>query len=236
MTKSLSPAKPHNHLLARLPKDEFNRLSPLLQPVLLTAKQVLYKVRSSMDYVYFPTNGVVSAMTIMVDGSAIEVTTIGNEGVTGLTAFIGGETSPYEVIVQVSGDGLRMKADAFKEEAKRDGPLKKILVLYNTVFAMQVSYSVACNGLHKVEQRCCRWLLMTQDRVGSNVLRLTHEFLAIMLGVRRASVTEVLQPLQKRGMIRIRRGSIELLDRPGLEETSCECYRVVNEEFRRLLD
>jgi len=236
MTKGPSPAKPHNHLLARLPKDEFNRLSPLLQPVLLTAKQVLYQLRSPIDYVYFPTNGVVSAMTVMVDGSAIEVTTIGSEGVTGLTAFIGGETSPYKVIVQVSGDGLRMKADVFREEAKRDGPLKKILVLYNTFFAMQVSYSVACNGLHKIEQRCCRWLLMTQDRVGSNVLRLTHAYLAIMLGVRRASVTEVLQLLQKRGMIRIRRGSIELLDRSGLEETSCECYRVVNEEFRRLLD
>src|SRR5205809_3169862 len=120
-------------------------------------------------------------------------------------------------MVQVPGDGLRMRADVLKEEASQDGPLRRLLVLYNTAFSTQVSYSVACNGLHKVERRCCRWLLMTQDRVGSNVLPLTHEFLAIMLGVRRASVTDVLQPIQKRGLIQNCRGRIEITDRPGLE-------------------
>jgi CRP-like cAMP-binding protein len=228
------PALPDNQLLARLPQGEYQRLTPHLQAVSLAPKQLLYKARSPIDYVYFPTSGVVSAMTIMEDGAAIEVATIGNEGMTGLTAFIGGETSPNEVMVQVPGDGLRMRADVLKEETRQDGPLRRLLVLYNTAFSTQVSYSVACNGLHKVEQRCCRWLLMTADRVGSDRLPLTHEFLAIMLGVRRSSLTEVLQPLQQRGLIQNSRGTIKVLDRPGLEATSCECYRTVKEEFVRL--
>jgi CRP-like cAMP-binding protein len=219
-----------------LPSSEFRRLSPTLQAVPLVAKQNIFKVRARFDYVYFPTVGVISAMTVMEDGSAIEVATIGNEGMAGLTAAFGGETSPYEVMVQVSGEGLRMPTDVFAKEAGKDGPLRQIMVLYNTAFATQVSYSVACNGLHIVQKRCCRWLLMTQDRVGSNVLSLTHEFLAIMLGVRRASVTEVLLPLQERGLIRNGRGQIEIVDRPGLESLVCECYRAVNDEFARLFD
>ena len=195
----VAPGRSGNRLLALLPHDEYRRLSPLLKVVPLPVKQLLYKARSPIDYVYFPVSGFVSAMTVMEDGCAIEVATIGKEGMAGLTAFIGGETSPYEVMVQVSGQGVRMRADEFKREASRDGDLRRILVRYNTAFAVQVSYSVACNGLHTVEKRCCRWLLMTQDRVGANRLALTHEFLSIMLGVRRASVTDILQPLQEAG-------------------------------------
>ena len=127
-----------------------------------------------------------------------------------------------------------MRADVLHEECEQDGPLRRLLIRYNTAYSTQVSYSVACNGLHKVEKRCCRWLLMTQDRVGSNVLPLTHEFLAIMLGVQRSSLTEVLHPLKERGLISNGRGTIQVLDRPGLEATSCECYRSVKEEFVRL--
>ncbi len=228
------PAQPANRLLALLPQAEYQRLTPHLQTVTLALRQVLYKARSPINYVYFPSRGIVSAMTIMENGAAIEVATIGNEGMSGLSAFIGGKTSPNEVMVQVPGEGIRMSADVLKEEAKRDGPLRRLLIQYNTAFSTQVSYSVACNGLHKIEKRCCRWLLMCQDRVGSNMLPLTHEFLAIMLGVQRSSVTEVLHPLQERGLILNGRGKIQIVDRPGLEATSCECYRVVKEEFARL--
>jgi CRP-like cAMP-binding protein len=227
-------AQSANRLLALLPRVEYQRLSPRLKAVSLSPRQVLYKARSPIDYVYFPTSGIVSAMTIMEDGAAIEVATIGNEGMTGLTAFIGGKTSPYEVMVQVPGDGVRMSADVLKEVADQDGPLRRLLVLYHTAFATQVSYSVACNGLHKIERRCCRWLLMTADRVGTDVLPLTHEFLAVMLGVRRSSLTEVIHPLQERGLILNGRGKIRIVDRPGLEATSCECYRTVKEVFARL--
>ncbi len=235
MSKSSPPpAQPANRLLALLPPADYQRLTPWLQGVSFPPKQVLYKARSPIDYVYFPSSGIVSAMTVMGDGAAIEVATIGNEGMAGLTAFIGGETSPNEVMVQVPGDGIRMPADVLRQEADKKGPLHRLLVLYNTAFATQVSYSVACNGLHKVEKRCCRWLLMCLDRVGSDVLPLTHEFLAIMLGVRRSSLTEVLHPLQERGLIHNGRGKIKVLHRDGLEATSCECYTSVKDEFARL--
>jgi CRP-like cAMP-binding protein len=195
-----------NRLLACLPRDEYQRLSAHLRAVPLTLGRALYRARGPIDYVYFPTPGVVSAMAVMADGSAIEIATIGNEGMTGLTAFVGGGTSPNEVMVQVPGAALRLHAAALREESKEDGPLRQLLVLYHEAYAAQVSYAVACNGLHKVEQRCYRWLLMAQDRVGSDEVPLTHEFLAIMLGVRRSSVTEVLHPLQERGLISNSRG------------------------------
>jgi CRP-like cAMP-binding protein len=229
-----APGRPANRLLALLPAADYRQLSVHLQAVPLPARQVLYKARSPIDYVYFPNSGFVSAMAVMEDGAAIEVATIGNEGMSGLTAFIGDSTSPYEVMVQVSGDGLRVAADVLHKAAAADGPLRDLLVRYNTAFATQVSYAVACNGLHKVEQRCCRWLLMTADRVGSDDLPLTHEFLGIMLGVRRASVTDVLNPLQVRGLVQNGRGLIRILDRPAMEATSCECYRAVRDEFARL--
>jgi CRP-like cAMP-binding protein len=145
------------------------------------------------------------------------------------------KTSANEVIMQIAGDGLRMDIDVLEEEAGRDSPLRRQLLLYQTAFLTQVSYSVACNGLHSVQQRCCRWLLMTHDRVDGDEVPLTHEFLGIMLGVRRASVTEVLRPLNERGLLNNGRGSISILDRSGLEGLACECYRKVKSEFDRLL-
>jgi CRP-like cAMP-binding protein len=229
-----SSAQPANRLLACLPPADYQRLLPKLQAVPLPLKQVLYKAYARIDYLYFPTAGVVSAMTIMEDGSAIEVATIGNEGVAGLTAFSGGEISPNEVMVQVAGDALRVRAKTIQEQARQEGPLRRALALYHTAFQTQVSYAVACNGLHTVQKRCCRWLLMTADRVGGDMLPLTHDLLAIMLGVRRSTVTEVLQPLQVQGLIQNERGKVIVLDRPGLEAISCECYRRVKEEFARL--
>ena len=223
-----------NRLLALLPPADFKRIARKLEAISLPTRQILYKVQGPIDYVYFPTSGIISAMAMMEDGNAIEVATVGNEGMADLSAFVGGETSPYEIMVQVAGAGFRMRVDALKKETATDSPLRQILVKYHMAFATQVSYSVACNGLHKVQKRCCRWLLMTADRVGSLIVPLTHEFLAIMLGVRRSSVTEVLQPLQEQGLIRSLRGKIQIVDRAGLEAASCECYRVVKEEFTRL--
>jgi CRP-like cAMP-binding protein len=229
------PPPPANRLLARLPAAEYDRLLPHLRPVPLKLDQVLHKARTPISHVYFPTGGVTSALTVLEDGAAIEVATVGNEGVVGSTAFLGAASSPHKVIVQVAGDGLRMDARVLAAEARSDGPLWDLLVRYHTAFLAQVSQSVACNGLHAVGQRCCRWLLMTHDRVGTDAFHLTHEHLAMMLGVRRQSVSLVLQPLQDRGLIAYRRGAITVRDRKGLEVAVCECYQLVRDEFARLL-
>jgi CRP-like cAMP-binding protein len=234
-TTPFPSARPDNKLLARLPAPDYQRLLPYLRPVSFNFKQILYAAGARIGHVYFPSSGCLSALTIMGDGSAIEVATIGNEGMVGLMAFIGAETAPNEVIVQIAGAGLRMEVEAFKEQANRNEAFRRVLLLYHSAFQTQISYAVACNGLHMVEPRCCRWLLMTQDRLQSDVLPLTHEFLGIMLGVRRSTVTEVLHPLQEAGLIECGRGKIEILNRKGLEALSCECYEAVKKEFHRLL-
>jgi CRP-like cAMP-binding protein len=230
------PSWRENRLLARLSVAECGSFLAMLEPVALPVKKQIFKVNGPVDKVYFPTSGVISAMTVMSDGSAIEVATIGREGMAGLSAILGGMTSPYEVIVQVSGDGLCMSAEAFASEVNHGGPLRQLIASYYNAFSVQVSFAVACNGLHKVEQRCCRWLLMTHDRVGADVLPLTHEFLGIMLGVRRASVTEVLNSLEAQGIVGNERGEIEILDRQRLEQHSCECYRQVQQQYERAFE
>jgi CRP-like cAMP-binding protein len=228
------PAGPRNRLLARLPEAAYRRLLPLLTPVPLNAGQILYEARGPIEYAYFPTGAVLSAMTVMEDGNAIEVATVGNEGLVGHYGS-GVKRSPHRVIVQIENGGLRIAARALQEEGAKDGPLKELLTAYQVAFMSQVSQSVACNGLHRLVQRCSRWLLMSRDRVGSDELRLTHEYLAIMLGARRASVTEALRPLQAAGVVRSHRGRITILDLAGLESRSCECYAVVRDEYDRLL-
>jgi CRP-like cAMP-binding protein len=235
MPKTKPRAAPHgNRLLARLPPAEYQRLLPRLKLVPLELKHVLYEAGSAIDYAYFPNRGVVSALTVMEDGRAIEVATVGDEGMAGLPLLVGAKTTPNRVIVQVSGDAMRMGANVLMEEVSRDTPLRRLLVLYHSAFQVQVSQAVACNGLHSVHQRCCRWLLMTQDRAHSDVFPMTHEFLAEMLGVRRSTVSEVLEPFQKKGLIRYNRGKCTVLDREGLKAGSCECYRRINEQFARL--
>ena len=229
------PAPPGNRLLARLPDADYHRLVPFLKPVELALDLVLYESHGQIDFAYFPTGAVLSALTIMRDGSVIEVATTGNEGLGGHTAAFGGKTSPNKVIVQIGGDGLRIEAKALRAEVANSGPLRELLTSYQAAFMSQVSQSVACNGLHRLEQRCCRWLLMTRDRTRSDDLRLSHEYLAFMLGARRASVTDALKPLQDAGLVRSQRGTISILDRKGLEARACECYLVVKEEYDRLL-
>jgi CRP-like cAMP-binding protein len=235
MPKTKLPAVPHgNRLLARLPPGEYQRLLPRLQLVPLPMKHVLYEARSPFDYAYFPNWGVVSALTVMDDGRAIEVATIGDEGMVGLPLLVGDKTTANRMIVQVPGEALRMAEDVLRDEVSRDSPLRRLLVLYHAAYLAQVSQAVACNGLHSVHQRCCRWLLMTQDRAHSNVFPMTHEFLAEMLGVRRSTVSEVLEPFKEEGLIRYSRGKCTVLDSEGLKAGSCECYRRINEEFERL--
>jgi CRP-like cAMP-binding protein len=235
MRKTKAAARPHgNQLLARLPPHEYQRLRRDFQLVPLELKQILYEAGSPIDYAYFPNRGVVSAMTVMEDGRALEVATIGDEGMVGLPLLVGAETAANLMMVQVAGEALRLSAQVLKGEVSRDSPLRSVLALYHTAFLAQVSQAVACNGLYTLQQRCCRWLLMTQDRTHSDVFPMTHEFLAMMLGVRRSSVSEVLEPLQKEGWIRSSRGKFTILNRDGLLAGSCECYRTIKEEFERL--
>lgn len=230
---SLNPGQ--NLFLARLPPAEYQRLAARMRLVSLDFKQILYKYRGPIDCVYFPISGTASALTIMEDGSAIEVATTGNEGVLGTSVLFAGNTSTNEIIVQIAGEALHMDVDVLEQEAGNDSPLLRLLLRYNMALLTQISQSVACNGLHPIQQRCCRWLLTTLDRMKSNVVPLTHEFLGIMLGVRRASVTEVLRSLHEQGLVHNSRGAITVLNRQGLEELSCECYRKVRLEFDRLL-
>jgi CRP-like cAMP-binding protein len=232
--QSTSATAPRNRLLARLPPGAYRDLLPLLQPVELPYGRVLYDANAAIDYAYFPADAILSALTVMQDGNLIEVATVGNEGLIGHYGF-GGTTSPHRVDVQLAGAGHRIAARALQEAAVAIGPLGELLASYHIAFMTQVSQSVACNGLHRLEERCCRWLLMCRDRVGTDDIRLTHEYLAAMLGARRASVTDALRPLQEAGLLRSRRGRITLLDEAGLQARACECYLVVRGRYEQLL-
>lgn len=228
------PAEPRNRLLSRLPEAELRRLRPSLSFLELSYEQVLYEADGPIEFVYFPIDSVLSALTVMQDGNMIEVATVGAEGLVGHYGS-DSKTSPHRVVAQIGGGSFRMDAGTLADEVAQTGPLRELLAAYRIAFMAQVSQSVACNGLHRLEQRCCRWLLMSRDRCGTDDLRLTHDYLALMLGARRASVTEVLRPLQEAGLVRSSRGQIRILDGVGLEERSCECYQVVRERYDRLL-
>jgi CRP-like cAMP-binding protein len=178
----------------------------------------------------------ISVVSIMNDGTTIEVGTIGNEGMAGACLLLETKSVPYQYFVQIAGYGYSLDADTLKSEAKRDTNFRDLVLRCHSAFLMQTMQGAACNGLHSVSQRCCRWLLMSQDRVGSDTIALTHEFLGLMLGARRASVTDVLRPLQNRGWIQSKRGAITVLDRNGLESGSCECYRIISDQQKQLLN
>jgi CRP-like cAMP-binding protein len=203
--------------------------------VALTHKHVFYEPGQPIPYVHFVTRGVASLLAILDDGEAVEVSTIGHEGMVGLPLFLGSVTTPGRSIMQVPGEGLRMSAEVFTREVRPGTALHARLHLYTQALMIQMAQSLACNRLHSIEQRCARWLLMTQDRAGSNGFALTQEFLAQMLGVRRAGVSEVASSLQKQGMIHYRRGQITVLDRIGLEARACACYGIIADEYDRLL-
>ncbi|HZZ29552.1 MAG TPA: Crp/Fnr family transcriptional regulator [Pirellulales bacterium] len=224
-----------NRLLSRLQPQDYARLLPQLRSVIYESGQLLYEAHAPVDFVYFPNDCVLSAVAVLNDGTGIEVGTIGNEGAAGLTAFIGPSVSPTRMLVQIPGGGMRMAAEFLEQEARANRTLHDLLLRHHHAFLAQMTQSVACNGVHPLLKRCCRWLLMTHDRVGKDELPLTHEFLAFMLAVRRPGVTETLNKLEDQGLITNSRGMIQIVDRTGLEAASCECYRVVQEEYERLL-
>lgn len=224
-----------NRLLAALPSEEYKRLLPDLESVYLPHQQVIYEPNEPIKYVYFPSDAVMSLINLMEDGAGVEVGTVGNEGMVGISIFLAGDSSVNQAVTQIPGNAVRMRADVFKHNVTPGSPLYKLLQRYTQALLSQICQSVTCNGLHSIEKRCCRWLLMTQDRVEGNQFPLTQEYLAYMLGVRRASVSEVCSLLQKAGLISYSRGSITILNRQALENTSCECYAIVKNEFNRLL-
>ena len=200
-----------------LPQKQVKQFLPHLETVDLELKEVLYEPNQPINYIYFPNNGVVSLVTVMEDGSVAEVATVGNEGMVGLPIFLGAETIPREAFAQIPGTAVRMRAGAFKQEAKHNGALTTVLHRYTQALFNQIAQTAACNRLHSIEERAARWMLMTHDRVGSDQFPLTQEFLAYMLGVRRPRVNIVGRMLQEAGMIRYTRGKITILDREGLD-------------------
>jgi CRP-like cAMP-binding protein len=224
-----------NRLLTALPRAEYDRLRPHLQNVSLPLKEILYDASTPISHVFFPLRGVVSLVLVMDGGFSLEVGIIGNEGMVGTPVFLGSQSSPTRAISQVPGEALRLETNVFQEEIKRVGALHGVVQRYTQSMINQISQSAVCNHRHSVEKRMCRWLLMSHDRVGSDDFPLTHEFLAQMLGVRRPSVTATAGILQKAGLISYHRGRVIVLDRNGLEATSCECYQVVSKELDRLL-
>ena len=224
-----------NLLIAALPDDERARLDPLLEPLTLNFKDQLYEVGDPIDYVYFPTRGVASQVALLDGETAIEVTTIGREGMVGLSAFLGATTSPDRVFCQVPGRAHRLSTTDLRRHLAVGGPLHEILNRYTQATLVQLARSVACNRLHTVEERMSRWLLLTRDRADEDTFPLTHEFLAQMLGVRRATVTLSAGMLQNAGLIRYTRGQVTIADRQALERTSCDCYEAIRCEFARLL-
>jgi CRP-like cAMP-binding protein len=226
---------PRNRLLAALPPEDLARLWPRLRPVELAIRQILYAPEEPVTAVYFPETGYASRLAPMDDGDFAEVGLIGPEGMIGLAVLLGGDRDSFEMMVQVPGTALRMEAEAFREELDRIPSLRTVLHRYALVHFEQVARSAACNGRHNVDQRLARWLLMSHDRVEGDEFPMTHEFLSMMLGVRRAGITVAAGTLQKAGLIRYERGRMQITDRPGLEAASCECYGIARRAHDRLL-
>ncbi|MEP6688287.1 MAG: Crp/Fnr family transcriptional regulator [Gemmatimonadales bacterium] len=230
-----APPQSRNHLLAVLPPSEFLALKPHLTAVELCPRERLADANRAIEAVYFPHDAVLSMAAVDREGGSVEVGTVGCEGMTGLPVLLGAEQSTCRVVVQIGGQAERMDAAVFRREAGQHEHFERLLFLYAQAFMTQVAQSTACNRLHSAEQRLARWLLICRDRVGRDELPITQETLALMLGVRRATVTESAGVLQRAGVIRYRRGVVVIADRAGLEAASCECYAIVREEFDRLL-
>ncbi|CAN5353867.1 Crp/Fnr family transcriptional regulator [soil metagenome] len=224
-----------NHLLAAMLDAEFDRLAPHLELVPMLLGDVLYESGGKLHHVYFPTTSIVSLHYVLENGASSEIAGVGNEGVLGVSLFMGGDTTPSRAVVQTGGHGYRLSARLLTEEFNRGGPVMRLLLRYTQALITQMSQTAVCNRHHSVEQQLCRWLLVTLDRLPSNELTMTQELIANMLGVRREGVTESAGKLQTHGFISYRRGHITVLNRNGLEKHVCECYGVVKKEFARLL-
>ena len=224
-----------NKLLDGLAAQDLQRLRPHLEEVAFIQKQTLNAPGALIEDIYFPTAGVVSLIASLGDGTAVEVGVIGPEGMVGTPALLGSETASNEAFVQVNGNGLRMPTTVLLDAADQSSDLRRRLLRFAQALSFQISQSAACNARHVVEERCARWLLAAHDRVGGDELMLTHEFLGVMLGVRRAGVTVAAGSLQRAGLIRYRQGRVTILDREALEAAACECYRITTDEYDRLL-
>ena len=224
-----------NQLLAALPDSEFKVLLPDLESVDMTLGQVMYESGNTMTHAYFPTTSIVSLLYVMESGASAEIGVVGNEGVVGISLFMGGGSTPSRAVVQSAGRGFRLKSRIVREQFDKSGPLMHLFLRYTQALITQMSQTAACNRHHSLDQQLCRWLLLSLDRLAGHKLKMTQELIANMLGVRREGVTEAALKLQSAGLIRYSRGNIEVLDRPGLEERSCECYKVVKVEYDRLL-
>jgi CRP-like cAMP-binding protein len=224
-----------NHLLAALPAAEFERLAPHLELVVMRLGETLYEPGGQLQHVYFPTTAIVSLLYILESGSSAEIAGVGNEGILGISLFMGGDTTPSSAVVQTAGHGYRLQARLLKKEFDRGGLMQRLLLRYTQALVTQMCQTAACNRHHSIEQQLCRWLLSTLDRLPSNELIMTQELVASALGVRREGITDAAGKLQRAGFIRYRRGHIAVLERSGLEVGACECYAVVKKELGRLL-
>jgi CRP-like cAMP-binding protein len=235
MSSSKLNLETENRLLAALPHAELSRLLPQLQPVSFSLGEVVYEFGAQLAYVYFPTTSIVSLLYTMENGSSAEMGLTGNDGVVGIALFMGGGTMPNRAVVQSAGGAIRMNVKVLQEEFARGGKFQQLLLRYTQALITQISQTAVCNRLHSVEQQLCRWLLLSHDRVKVDELVMTQELIADMLGVRREGVTVAAGRLQDAGAISYVRGHIKILDRGKLEDTVCECYLVVKNEFDRLL-
>jgi CRP-like cAMP-binding protein len=224
-----------NRLLAHLGQKDQEHLFRHLESVTLAYKRPLYDAHHPIDFVYFIESGVASLVITMADDAAAEVATVGNEGIVGLPVLLGQNTAPTSTYMQVPGRGLRMRVEIFREEMERSGSLRTIMLHYAHAFFNQVAQSTACAHLHSLDQRCCRWLLMTHDRMPTDEFLLTQEFMAMMLGVSREAVVTAAGKLRRAGLIRYRMGRITILDRQDLEAGACQCYAITKSEFDSLL-
>ena len=223
-----------NHLLAALSRAELKRLRPHLEPLEMALGHVVYESGRLLDHVYFPTTAIISLLYVMEDGSSAEIAVVGNEGVVGISLFMGGETTPSRAVVQSAGSACRLPAQYLRTEFNRAGSMQHLLLRYTQSLITQMAQTAVCNRHHSVDQQLCRWLLLSLDRLPGDELVMTQELIANMLGVRREGVTAAAGKLQDAGVIEYRRGHIKVLDRPKLETMSCECYGVVRREADRL--
>ncbi|MCY7386719.1 MAG: Crp/Fnr family transcriptional regulator [Burkholderiales bacterium] len=231
-----TPSDPKaNHLLAALPDVAWQRWLPHLEAVDMPLGSVLYESGSTLKNVYFPTTAIVSLLYVMENSASAEIAVVGNDGIIGISLFMGGGSTPSRAVVQSAGQGYRLEAEVMKLEFDRGGPVLHLLLRYTQALITQMAQTAVCNRHHSLDQQLCRWLLLSLDRLPGNELVMTQELIANMLGVRREGVTEAAHKLQHAGLIRYARGHISVLDRPGLEKRSCECYAVVRQEYDRLL-
>lgn len=233
-TESVAPIK--NRILASLPAEERARLSQKLKPVNLEQGQVLNNPEEPVQHIYFINDALVSILSLLSDGSTIEVGVVGRDGISDTSVLFGTNVAAHQALVQIPGSALRIKTEAFTEEIERGGQLQLLLLRYARLLLTQISQVSACNSLHTIEERLARWLLMSAYRVESNELPLTQEFLSHMLGVRRAGVTVAARVLQSAGLIKYNRGHITILDEEGLEASACECYQITRDDLKRFLE